>query len=215
MITMSLEERLGLRWPTMSLALELLETRGGHNIVETGCAREADSWAGDGMSTLVFAEWIRDHNGHLWTVDADPGNLATCKILTAGYEGICYVLDDSVHFLSEHWEPIDLLYLDSFDYPLVELINLYGDLAKFPETIARLNKLGDDYIVANHADIIGDSQRHAEREIRAAQIHDQTIVLIDDASLPGGGKARLAKQFLAETGWTCLMDAYQTLWVKP
>jgi hypothetical protein len=36
--------------------------------------------------------------------------------------------------------------------------------------------------------------------------------LIDDGALPGGGKPLLAKQRLRDLGWTCLIDAYQTLW---
>lgn len=206
-------ERLGLREPTMRLALTLLEDRHGVNIVETGCARFADNWTGDGMSTLVFGEWATNHAGHLWTVDADAANLANCKILTEPWSDvITYTHDDSVNFLAQFRDPIDLLYLDSFDYPLLELVKLYGE--DFEETVAILAKLGDDYIVEHHGEIIEDSQRHCEREIQAALplLQSRTLVLIDDATLPGGGKARLARRVLAGAGWHEVRNGYQTLW---
>jgi hypothetical protein len=41
------------------------------------------------------------------------------------------------------------------------------------------------------------------------------IILIDDNSLPGGGKARTAKDILIDKGYICLLDIYQSLWVSP
>ena len=202
----------------MALALELLEERGGTQILETGCARQVDNWEGDGMSTLVWGEWALAHGGHLTTVDADPGNLATCRAITAPWADVTtYVLDDSVHYLRGHTGQIDLLYLDSYDYPLIDLLELVGGYQEFTLNVQKLHALGDDWIVANHWDIIADAQTHAEREMQAALplLHDRSLVLIDDASLPGGGKARLARKVLADAGWTCRLDAYQTLWEKP
>jgi len=210
--------RLGLRLPTMALALDLLAERGGTNILETGCARQVDNWEGDGMSTLVFGEWASAHGGHLTTVDADPGNLATCRGITGPWaDWITYVQDDSVHYLGTHMGRVDLLYLDSYDYPLIDLLELVGGFADFAGNVQKLHALGDDWIVANHWGIIADAQTHAEREMRAALplLHARSLVLIDDASLPGGGKARLARKVLADAGWTCRLDAYQTLWEKP
>ena len=210
--------RLALRLPTMKLALELLELRGGTRILETGCARQVDNWEGDGMSSLVWGEWAATHNGHLTTVDADPGNLETCRTLTAEWaDAITYVHDDSVHYMGTHTEPVDLLYLDSYDYPLIDLLEFVGGYQDFAVNVAKLHALGDDYIVEHHWDVIASSQKHAEREMLAALplLHDRSLVLIDDANLPGGGKARLARTVLADAGWTCLLDAYQTLWEKP
>lgn len=210
-------ERIGIREPTMTEALRLLEARGGRTIVETGCARLAENWGGDGLSTLVFGAWVKDHHGTLTTVDANPDNLETCRALTEEWsDRITYVHDDSVHFLQGHETPIDLLYLDSFDYPLHTLVELYGSMDDFTNTVEHLKALGDDFLIDNHIEVIWDCQRHAASEVRAAfkNLHRQSIVLIDDANLPGGGKARLARQVLSWNGWVCVMDEYQTLWVR-
>ena len=76
---------------------------------------------------------------------------------------------------------------------------------------------GEKQIVANHYALINPSQEHCQAEVKAAlpMLHSGSLVLIDDAGLPGGGKARLAKKLLAESGWECLADEYQTLWSKP
>lgn len=209
-------ERIGVREPTMSLALQLTEERGGHVILETGCARSHDEWAGDGMSTVVLGTWAKEHGARLFSVDVDAGNVQNAKSLTKGLP-VTVTHDDSVTYLEGFDRLVDLLYLDSYDYPLADLINLYGTLDKFPETIKVLEHLGDEFLVGHHGDVIGDSQNHCRREIVAALplLHDRSVVLIDDANLPGGGKARLARRVLIENGWECVMDAYQTLWVKP
>jgi len=211
-----IDERLGVRLSTMRQTIDLLEERGGTQIVETGTTRSQNEWGGDGMSSLVFGSWASEHGGHLWTVDADPGNLENCRTLTREWaESITYVHDDSVNFLAGFSDRIDLLYLDSFDYPLIDLVRLYGD--DFDETCAILRNLGDEYLVEHHNDILADSQRHAEREMKAALplLHPRSLVLIDDANLPGGGKARLARKVLRIAGYECLADEYQTLWSKP
>ena len=64
---------LGKRADTMRFALERLPE--SPTIVETGCVRTADNWQGDGMSTVVFAEWVDAHHGQLWSVDIDPVNV--------------------------------------------------------------------------------------------------------------------------------------------
>ena len=216
MIAAPFADKIGPREPTMSRALQLLDEREGQIIVETGCARFDDEWAGDGMSTVIFGTWAKEHGAVVFSVDVDPVNVHNATNLTA-HLPVTVVHDDSVHYLSEFKRPIDLLYLDSMDYPLADLVNLYGTLDKFPETVRLLKHLGDEYLVGHHGEVIEDSQNHARKEIETALplLHDRSIVLIDDANLPGGGKARLARKVLVREGWECLMDEYQTLWVKP
>jgi hypothetical protein len=45
-------------------------------------------------------------------------------------------------------------------------------------------------------------------------LHDKSVILIDDNGMAGGGKPRLAKDILIELGYTCLYDWQQTLWIK-
>ncbi len=195
-------DRLGKRGITMRFALEHIVDE--PIIAETGCVRSADNWLGDGMSTVVFAEWARDHGGFLWSVDIDPASVKLASQLTEGMPR-WIECGDSVAFLRSMHAPIDLLYLDSLDYPHGALIDLHG---------AQLDTMSEDEIVELHSDLILPSQEHCANELRAAlpRLHDRSIVLIDDAALPGGGKARLARRILTDEGWRCIMDDYQTVW---
>ena len=195
------------REPTMSRALSMLED--GATIVETGCARLPD----DGQSTLVFGRWAAEHKGYVWSVDIDPDIVTGAAALTAGYP-VTFALGDSVDFLAGFGQPIDLLYLDSFDYPYGALLDLYGGKTDIEAAIADVALMSEAAIVAAHGDLIGPAQRHAEREIIAALPYLTGPVLIDDADLAGGGKARLARVVLAEHGFRCIADAYQTLWAR-
>ena len=195
-------DRLGKRAGTMLFALEWAGEDA--TIMETGCVRSTDGWLGDGMSTVVFAEWTRDHGGDLWSVDNDPAHVATATMLAPRAR---VVLGDSVAFLRVFDGLIDLLYLDSLDYPHGALLDLHGEA---------LSGMSEDEIVRLHGDLVLPSQEHCAAELVAAmpRLHRQSVVLIDDAALPGGGKARLARGVLLDAGWRCAMDAYQTAWVR-
>lgn len=187
------EKRLGRRYRTMAAALELVLARSGpqRTLVETGCVRERNDYSA-GYSTVVFGDFLARHGGTLYTVDLSAKNMATCRRLSKRYaERIVYNVGDSVAFLAgwgtHHTAPIDLLYLDSFDYP------------EKPDEAQR-----------------AASQEHCRNELEAALpfLSPAAVVLIDDGDLPGGGKPRSAKERLAALGWTCVLDDYQTLWVR-
>lgn len=178
-------ENLGIRYPTFKAALGLFLQLGGGNIVETGTLRAENQWA-DGCSTLIFAETLKEFNaGHLWTVDISPVNIAVAKAVTChAVDKVTYVVEDSLKFIENFEREIDLLYLDSFDWD-------------------------------NTEPLMTQSQQHQLLEIQAAfpKLKPSSIVLLDDNALPGGGKAVLSKQFLAEHGFTCILDYYQSLWI--
>lgn len=204
---------LGKRAETMRFALGQLPE--SPTIVETGCARAADNWQGDGLSTVVFAEWVDAHGGNLWSVDIDPVNVEQARKLTKGTLTTVH-LGDSVPFLANFEQPIDLLYLDSLDYPDGALRDLYGGRDDIHRAMVLLDAMGEDEIVARHGTLILPSQEHCARELDAAMpwLDDRSVVVIDDAALPGGGKARLARKVLEREGWRCALDAYQTVWVR-
>lgn len=109
-------EKLGRRSSGFQMALSWMIENGGKNIVETGCLRTRDNWAGDGYSTLIFGEAAKWFDLYLWTVDIDPGNLATAQAVTEHLKSrIIYTLGDSISFLDQFESSIDLLYLDSLD----------------------------------------------------------------------------------------------------
>ncbi len=205
--------RLARRRTTMGSALGHFDPR-SIEIVETGCAYNPGDWDGAGLSTVVFGAWAAVTGSHLTSVDIDPDHLASARQLASG--PITYVLDDSVHYLTGRTEPIDLLYLDSLDYPYGELLDLYGGKEDLPAAIRRLGQMGEAEVVRLHGDIIAASQEHCARELTAALplLAEDSVVLIDDAALPGGGKARLAKRLLAEMDWRLVIEGYQSLWSR-
>lgn len=215
----------GKRARTFRKALELVQEHNGPippTIVETGCQREPEDW-GAGCSTLLFADFVRTFGGEVDTVDNSPEHVARCNALLerAGHPAIanrygspvCVFTNDSVAFLRSRTTGIDLLYLDSFDYPYGKLLDIYGGKTDIAKAREALEAMPEDVILARHGFIVAESQEHCANEIRAAKPHLQpgAVVLIDDV-LPGGGKPRLAKQLMREWGWEFVMEEYQTLW---
>lgn len=178
----------GVRYPSMKIALNLLHQWGGKNIVETGTTRALNDFGGAGMATIFFGDYCKQYDTHLWTVDILPEAIALSQSLTLDFkDSITYITDDSLNFLKTFPEKIDLLYLDSYDYPIDE----------------------------NEVDVLA-SQTHQLNELKAGwdKLSDKAIVLLDDNAWPNGGKCKLTKDFLIEKGWTCLWDDFQSLWIK-
>jgi hypothetical protein len=181
------------RYWTFQLALNLLfQTKNNPLIVETGCQRLEDD-IGAGMSTSIFGEYAHRHGGRLITIDNSPVNLGICKRCTFPFSDVIeYIESDSIQWLENCTSEIDLLYLDSLDYPVGEE--------------------GED------VDAIIRTQQHSLDELQAAErngcITEQTIVLLDDNQLGNGGKCRLAKEYLLSKNWICLFDFQQSIWTS-
>lgn len=207
----------GSRWPTFKIAMNLFLQRNLHTIVETGCARIKDDWGG-GQSTLLFGELARIvPEASVCTVDINGRNIDMCKSITSDFKDlITYNVGDSVQYLNTFSDSIDLLYLDSYDYPDGQMVNLYGGMIKYQEIMTALNKLPEAEIVERHKALLQPCQNHCLRELESAwsNLHDRSIILMDDNNLPGGGKSRLAKEMLVKENWHCLYDSQQTIWIK-
>jgi len=188
------KERSDWRYPSFLEALRLLGEAGGRTIVETGTIRMADDW-GAGYSTLIFGKYCSLTGAELHTIDIDPRALAICKAVTKEFAGrIRYVEGDSVGVLEDFGGTIDLLYLDSLDFPIVKGI----PTARESEEARR-------------------SQEHNLNEMKAAhgKLSPKAVVLIDDNLLPLGGKTKMSKAFLLGEGWKQLIDGQQALFVRP
>ncbi len=105
------------RWAAFSTIANVLL---GHNravvIIETGTARTAENWAGDGQSTLVWDYLSAVTGGFGYSVDSDIGACAVARRQVRATRVVC---DDSIHFLGSiqlFARSADLLYLDSFDW---------------------------------------------------------------------------------------------------
>ena len=186
------------RYLTFKIALNLLnQTQENPTIVETGTNWFND--LGGGRSTNVFGEYVKKYGGQLWTVDIQQESIDACKVFTAGLaENIHYITDDSHHFLEGFLGTIDLLYLDSFDYPIEAVVP--GATDKPQEKI-------DQEII--------DCQNHQLKEMKLAwpKLHVGSIILLDDNQLPGGGKTKMTKEWLKEKGIKLILDdAQQSLW---
>jgi len=90
-------------------------------IVETGCVRNAGTWAGEGQSTVLFDHFVASLPGSVMhSVDLDPQATALCRSLVS--ERVQVHTSDSVAFLRtlaanppQGFEHLDVLYLDSYD----------------------------------------------------------------------------------------------------
>lgn len=84
-------------------------------IVETGCIRADNDWAGAGYSTFLFGLFVQRLNGRLLSIDLNRTHISyaarTCQNLPA----VTTKCADSLVALREITEPVDMFYLDSMD----------------------------------------------------------------------------------------------------
>lgn len=101
--------------------IDFLKTKETPLIIETGCSRQEDNFEGDGMSTLIFDEYVNQNGGTFCSVDINPKNIEFARSKISGNANL--VCADSVGFLwnlnkelASANQYIDLLYLDSYDF---------------------------------------------------------------------------------------------------
>lgn len=213
------------RYYTFQIALNLINQFSRKpTIIETGCQRLEDD-LGAGMSTSIFAEYIDRYGGILYSVDNNSIHLASAqRIIRQNFPkaNVNFVLQDAVTFLSQYRGPCHLLYLDSFDYPYYEMLNIFKEQEGINEdgydkAIKRIKQLSRDEIINLYGHMILPCQKHCLNEFLAIQdrLLPHTVLLIDDNQLAGGGKPRLLKEYLFERKeWICLLDLQQSIWLR-
>jgi len=159
------------RGPSWKAALGIFLQRRGRTIVETGCQRHRDDW-GAGCSTHIFGLMLRAHGrGQLYSVDNSRENLETALGVVQGdgtADLVKFYLGDSVHFLHTFREPIDLLYLDSWDYR-------HGDPDpsqhhQLKELVAAYKKLSPGAVVLlDDNDLVGGGKTKLAKSFLSAQ----------------------------------------------
>ncbi len=174
------------RRDSFRLVLDLLSKTKAKTIVETGTSREGLKGAkSNGAATIVLGRWASLNNAHLHSVDISPESVknAQAEVNRQGLQDAVSIhLDDSLNFLKNFDLPVDLLYLDSYDY-------------------------SDDPIVQKKS-----QEHHLEEFKRIeSRLHENTLVLIDDCDLPNGGKGKLAIDYMKSKDWKVIYDGYQVL----
>ena len=83
-------------------------------IVETGMINDPGNWPGHGQSTVLWESVVQNLGGYVFSVDINPEAIAITRKLV-GYD-VNLVSGNSLNFLAAFKQPIDLLYLDSYDF---------------------------------------------------------------------------------------------------
>jgi hypothetical protein len=183
---------LNARAETFKLMFEYLESlnKQKYNILETGCCRLANNFDGDGMSTVIFDEFINFYDGLFCTVDINQDNINFAKSQIS--DKSVTVCDDSVFYinkLSKVVNPfdgkqlkVDLLYLDSFDI---------DDSNPHPSAF------------------------HHFKEFLAAQpiIGPGTLVVVDDHKNDSLGKGMYLLEYMNDLNHPTYFKQYQISWL--
>ena len=112
-----------IRYKSFEFALYEAKKRNHKIFLETGVARGKKkfffftkiNWK-DGMSTMIFSDYVKYVNGELYSCDTSLKNIKNAKKFTKmNKEFITFIEDDSLNFLSSFEKNIDFLYLDSLD----------------------------------------------------------------------------------------------------
>jgi Glycosyltransferase family 9 (heptosyltransferase) len=186
--------KLAVRAETFARAFEYLDTREGPiTILETGCIRNPGDWEGDGQSTILFDRYAR-HRGDVKFASVDSDHRSVCIAIDHTDSDFTRIFcNDSIHFLARTPPnpPLDLLYLDSFDFEMDDPIP--SALHHLKELYAALPLIGPDTLV----------------------MVDDSPISLDGT--PSGtmritGKGRLVAEYAAEYGATLQFAHYQVGW---
>ena len=172
------------RYITNVMALQLMAERNVKTIVETGTSRILSNFEGDGCFTVIFGCYAKAIDAHLTSVDISQQNCDIARAQTESWKDhVDIVHSDSLPFL-ENWK-----------HGPIDFLYL------------------DSYDYESHNP--DPSQQHHLREIQAVydKLHSQTVVMIDDCRLIGGGKCLLVRKFLLERGWKAILLDYQEIYV--
>lgn len=106
------------RYSSFKACLLLLQERDAKTWIETGTARNgACSCSNDGCSTVILSKIATLLRAKLYSVDIDKVAIKNARQSVIKFSKyVSFSRSDSVVFLKKFSEPIDFLYLDSFDF---------------------------------------------------------------------------------------------------
>lgn len=136
-----------IRFESIYKSLSIANSRNLKIFVETGTGRGKKkffifnkyNWK-DGMSTLIFADYVKHNNGKLFSCDISKVNVNNAIKFTKKFRNyITFILDDSVNYLTNLNFNIDFLYLDSLDGNKPDEASLH-QLKEIKSAINKLHK---------------------------------------------------------------------------
>ena len=140
-----------IRFNSFFKSLSIADSRNLKTFVETGTARgkkkfyffDKFNWK-DGMSTIMFAEYIKYKGGQLYSIDLSKDNINNAIKFTKKFKNyIKFIVSDSVYYLKNVKFKIDFLYLDSLDGHDSKAASLH----QLNEIQCAIDKLHDNSIV--------------------------------------------------------------------
>jgi hypothetical protein len=93
----------------------LIKLGRGPKIVETGCIRADNDWAGAGYSTFLLGIFAQRFRGSLLSIDITPANIKYAEKICVKIPAVNFAVSDSVAAINALEGGIDLFYLDSMD----------------------------------------------------------------------------------------------------
>jgi len=198
--------KLAIREKTFRRIFEHLDTlEGPIAIIETGCVRAADNWAGEGQSTILFDKYIscRDSVSECYTVDISQEAVSLCKTLVS--DRVKVQQDDSVHYLNllskryfEQKRTVDFVYLDSFD---LDWTHWYPSAIHHLKELVAIIRSFNERTLLVVDDCLVNVNVHPEQD-KVAMIGKPKI----------GGKGRLIAEYAHSVGANVEFADYQAGW---
>ena len=153
-------------------------------MVETGCIRAEEDWAGAGFSTYLFGAAVERRGGRLHSIELSPENAAFAKLWTRDFGSAVIVHTQHSHEFLRSWKgPIDVFLSDSAD----------TGTDGYQETCLIECQLAAPHIRADGLLAIDDCVWKDGRWT---------------------GKGALAVPWLSENGWRVTYSGYQTLLMR-
>lgn len=177
--------RLGIRGPTFRAVIREALARHHKTIVETGCIRKIDNWAGDGQSSVIWNDYCKWSQGTFKTMDIDQ---SACDVTRELAPEAAVACNNSLIELARDRGAIDVLYLDSYD---VDMGNQHpAALHCIMELLSARKRLQPGSIV-----FVDDSPVGQDFVVQ--------------------GKGRYVAEYFREMGVAPFTFAYQVAWLVP
>lgn len=175
-------------------------------IVETGCLRTPNNWAGDGQSTLLFDRYLqfRAAGGSCIAMDIDPAATAACRSMVSPNVEILtgdsvILLRDVAKSLRSIGTTVDLLYLDSFDLD-------WGNVT--PSAVHHLKELVSIYECLTPLSLVVVDD--APMSLVFAPTESGDIAPLKKPSVTGKGK--FVAEYAAQVDARMVFSQYQSAW---